>query len=62
MRTAAKTVSFGCVHIVVAIAVAYALTGSLAIAIGIGFIEPIVQTVAYYFHEWAWERKSPVGQ
>ena len=40
---------------VVAMAVAYAVTGSLAAALAIGLIEPAVQTVAYFFHEKAWK-------
>lgn len=55
-RLAAKTVSYGIVHIVVATAVAYALTGNLAVSIGIGLIEPIVQTVVFSIHEFLWER------
>jgi len=34
----------------------YALTGSVAIAAGIGLIEPLANTVAFYFHERAWRR------
>ena len=56
MRLAAKTLSYGVTHIGVAITVAYALTGNLAVAIGIGLIEPIVQTAVYAVHEKAWER------
>jgi uncharacterized membrane protein len=43
----------------VAFGVAYALTGSVAIATGIGLIEPIVNTVAFFFHEQAWKRIDP---
>ncbi len=41
-------------HMSVAIAVAYVLSGDWRIALGIGFIEPIVQTVFYSFHEHVW--------
>ncbi len=54
MRDLMKTVSFGIVHFVVGFSVAYALTGSLVIAGGIALIEPAVNTVAFYFHEKAW--------
>lgn len=43
-------------HFAVAFGVAYALTGSLAIATGIGVIEPLANTVAFYFHERAWRQ------
>jgi len=42
-------------HLVVAVAVAYGISGSWVIALGIGLIEPLVQTVAYCIHERVWE-------
>jgi uncharacterized membrane protein len=53
-RDVAKTASFAAVHFSVAFGIAYALTGSVAIATGIGLIEPIANTVAFYFHERIW--------
>jgi len=55
-RDLAKTLSFAGLHFGVAFLVAYALTGSVAIATGIGLIEPLANTVAFYFHERAWRR------
>jgi uncharacterized membrane protein len=55
-RDLLKTISFAVLHFGVAFSVAYALTGSVAIAAGIGLIEPIANTVAFYFHERAWRR------
>jgi len=57
MRILAKTASYGVIHIVVATAVAYSLTGDLAIALGIGLIEPVVQTFVFSIHEMVWENK-----
>lgn len=54
-REIAKTISFAMLHFAVAFGVAYALTGSLTIATGIGLLEPLVNTVAFYFHEKVWE-------
>jgi uncharacterized membrane protein len=51
-----KTLSFAVVHFVVAFSVGYALTGSLAVGGAIALIEPMLNTVAYFFHEKAWER------
>lgn len=51
-----KTLSFAVVHFVVAFSVGYALTGSLAVGGAIALIEPLLNTVAYFFHEKAWER------
>lgn len=60
MRLAAKTFTYAILHVGVATAVAYALTGNLAVALGIGLIEPIVQTVVFAVHEHVWERKRPI--
>jgi len=55
-RDLLKTLSFATLHFGVAFTVAYALTGSVAVATGIGLIEPVANTVAFYFHERAWTR------
>jgi uncharacterized membrane protein len=55
-QTFYKTLSYGVMHMVIAIMVAYALSGSWSIALAIGLIEPCVQTVAYFFHENIWRR------
>lgn len=54
--TALKTLSYGLMHMVIAIIVAYLLSGSWRIALAIGLIEPLAQTVAFFFHERAWHR------
>jgi uncharacterized membrane protein len=52
--TALKPVTYSIMHLAVAISVAYALTRDWRIALGVGVIEPMVQTVAYMLHEKAW--------
>ena len=51
-----KTASYALMHLVVAMTVAFALTGSWQAALAIGLIEPMVQTIAYTVHERAWSR------
>lgn len=51
-----KTASFAVVHFTVAFSVGYLLTGSFAVASAVALIEPMVNTVAYHFHEKAWTR------
>lgn len=51
-----KTLTFAILHFGVAFGVAYALTGSVGIAGGVALIEPIVNTVVFYFHEKVWQR------
>jgi uncharacterized membrane protein len=52
----AKTATFAAVHFSVAFGIAYLLTGSASIAGAIALIEPLANTVAYFFHERAWSR------
>lgn len=60
-RTMTKTATYSVMHMIVAIGVAYALTGSWIVALGIGLVEPVVQTVAYHLHERAWSFSDPHG-
>jgi uncharacterized membrane protein len=41
--------------------VGYLLSGSLIVGSAIALVEPAVNTVAYYFHEKAWDRFKSVG-
>jgi|GEM_PF-343967 len=49
-----KTLSFLALHLVVGFSVAYAFTGSIALAGGIALVEPLVNAVVFFFHERAW--------
>lgn len=55
-RAALKPLTYSIMHLCVAVGVAFALTGDWRIALGVGLIEPIVQTGAYVLHEEAWAR------
>ena len=59
-----KTISFGIMHFGIAFTVAYLLTGDVVIGGALALIEPAVNTVAYYFHDRAWQRleRSPIRQ
>ncbi len=59
MRLFMKTASYGITHIIVATAVVYSLTGSFLIALSVGLIEPIIQTVVFSIHEYVWEKDRP---
>lgn len=54
----AKTATFGVMHLGIAFSVSYALTGSVAIAGAITFVEPLVNTVAHYFFDKYWGHPS----
>lgn len=50
-----KTMSFAVVHVTIAFAVVYALTGSLLLGGTVALIEPAINTVGYHFHEKIWQ-------
>ena len=58
LHTLKKTASYYLVHITVAAAVAYAVTGDLFMAFTLSLLEPTVQAVAFFCHEKVWERGS----
>lgn len=55
-----KTMSFAAVHFTVAFSVGYLMTGSVLVGGAIALVEPAVNTVAYHFHEQAWNRFNKV--
>lgn len=57
-----KTLTFAAVHFTVAFTVAYLITGSVALGGAVALVEPLCNTVAYFFHEKAWERFRSLGQ
>lgn len=57
-----KTLTYGLMHLTVAVTVAFVLTRNWHAALAIGLIEPIVQTVAYTIHERVWKRAETRSQ
>ncbi|MFY7907661.1 MAG: DUF2061 domain-containing protein [Burkholderiaceae bacterium] len=55
-RTLKKTASYYVMHMAVAAAVAFLVTGDLWMALTLSLLEPTVQAVAFFFHEKAWDR------
>ncbi|WP_374516178.1 DUF2061 domain-containing protein [Brevundimonas sp.] len=53
-QVALKTVTYGVMHFAVAVLVAFALTRDIAVALAIGIIEPLVQTVFFTVHDRIW--------
>jgi len=56
-----KTVTFTLMHFCIAFSVTYALTGSIAIGGLVATVEPLCNSVGFYFHEKLWRRfeRSP---
>jgi len=51
-----KTITFAVIHFTIATLLAFALTGDFLLGSLIAIIEPSVNTVAFYFHEKAWQQ------
>ena len=56
--TLRKTASYYVMHMTVAAAVAYAVTGDPWMALTLSLLEPTVQAIAFFFHEKAWDRRT----
>lgn len=57
-----KTLSFGAMHISVAFAVVYLMTGDLLTGGLVALVEPCVNTVAFHIHEKLWARAGSTRQ
>lgn len=51
-----KTLTFALLHFTTAFSIAYILTGSIGISGAVALVEPLANTVVFYFHEKAWQR------
>ncbi len=51
-----KTATYLSIHLTVGFTVAYVMTGSVALAGGIALVEPVINAVAFFFHEQAWKK------
>lgn len=56
MRLALKTLTYASMHLTVAVVVAYVLTRDWRVALAVGLVEPMVQTVTFNIHERLWSR------
>nr|WP_298171706.1 DUF2061 domain-containing protein [uncultured Pseudomonas sp.] len=51
-----KTLTFTLMHFAIAFSVTYALTGSVSASGLVAAIEPLCNSVGFYFHEKLWQR------
>ncbi|ABR85399.1 MULTISPECIES: DUF2061 domain-containing protein [Pseudomonas aeruginosa group] len=56
-----KTLTFTVMHFMIAFSVAYALTGSVAVGGLVAAVEPLCNSVGFYFHEKIWKRFEKDG-
>lgn len=52
-----KSAVFGLIHVTIAFTIGYLLTGSVAIAGLMTFLEPLANTVAFYFFDRYWQQR-----
>lgn len=57
-RSIIKALTWRFVAIPVTIFVTYSFTKEPVLAMGIGFVDAVIRTVAYYSHERLWNRTS----
>ncbi len=53
---ALKIASYGVMHLIVAMLVAFAITRDWRLAVAVGVVEPFFQTIAYSLHDRVWHR------
>ena len=53
-RSVAKAISWRIIGTIITAALVFIFTGQWALSIGIGVVEFIVKSLAYYVHERAW--------
>jgi uncharacterized membrane protein len=53
-----KTITFAIMHFSIAFAVTYLITGSFLLGGLIAVVEPVVNTVGYFFHEKFWQART----
>ena len=51
-----KTITYLVIHLSIGFSVAYLFTGSVSVAGGIALVEPMVNAVAFFFHEKIWKK------
>lgn len=52
-----KTLTFAAMHVTIAFVIVYLMTGDVMIGGAVALVEPICNSIGYFFHERLWERK-----
>jgi len=56
-----KTISFAAMHISIAFTIVYLMTGDFMVGGAVALVEPLCNSVAYFFHERLWDRRRSRG-
>jgi uncharacterized membrane protein len=57
----AKTATFAVMHVSVAFTIVYLMAGDFMIGGAVALVEPLCNSVAYFFHERLWDRWRATG-
>ncbi len=57
-----KTITFTLMHFCIALSVTYALTGSITVGGLVAAVEPLCNSVGFYFHEKIWKHIEKPGK
>ena len=57
-----KTLTFASLHFSVVFSVTYVLTGSIGVSGAVALVEPLINTIVFYFHEKAWNLYEKIKQ
>ncbi len=55
-RSIVKTITWRFIATVVTFTIVYLFTKELVLSVGIGLVDVVVKTIAYYSHERVWDR------
>ncbi|MDY7395837.1 DUF2061 domain-containing protein [Aureibaculum sp. 2210JD6-5] len=55
-RSLAKTISWRVIGTLDTILISWLITGTLTLALSIGFVELVTKMILYFFHERAWNK------
>ena len=56
-----KTATVTVMHISIAFTIVYALTGEVLVGGAVAIVEPLINSIGYFFHERLWARRSRSG-
>lgn len=53
-----KTATFTVMHISIAFTIVYVMTGDVRVGGAVALVEPLINSVGYFFHERLWARRG----
>ena len=57
----AKTATFTVMHMSIAFTIVYVMTGDFMVGGAIALVEPLINSIGYFFHERIWRKRLAVN-